>query len=291
MISSVRPSAKNALSGSGLRFSNGSTTIDASSAGWRGGGCGAAQVRALGAQVHAQVGGRLVAQRAVLLEQLVDEALEVGGHRPALSAHRRGRCLGRGSRPAPRPPSRRGTAASRSPSRTAPRRARTGRCGHRAARRAPARATCRPAVPSVTRTRWPRHRRRRRVVVGDAARRASLAMPKSSSFSRAARGEEDVVGLDVAMDDALRVRALERVGQLECQWRRLAGTRRPTPAIAERAAARPRAAPSRGTVAPSARRRRRWCRCAGGSGRQWSSLPAQSACGAHRLNSVLWEGP
>ena len=40
---------------------------------------------------------------------------------------------------------------------------------------------------------------------------STLAMPKSSTFTRSV-GEEDVVGLEVAVDDALRVRGGETVG-------------------------------------------------------------------------------
>ncbi len=40
------------------------------------------------------------------------------------------------------------------------------------------------------------------------------AMPKSATFTDAVRQQEDVSGLDVAMDDALPVRVVERIEDL-----------------------------------------------------------------------------
>ena len=45
----------------------------------------------------------------------------------------------------------------------------------------------------------------------------SLARPKSSTFAWPRRGDEDVRRLDVAMDDALRMRGVERVGDLDAE--------------------------------------------------------------------------
>jgi hypothetical protein len=55
----------------------------------------------------------------------------------------------------------------------------------------------------------------------------SSASPSlKDSFSLSALGQEDVRGLDVAMDDALRVRRLQPVGNLNAQFENLIGSHR-----------------------------------------------------------------
>ena len=108
--------------------------------------------------------------------------------------------------------------AARWPSRRAPRRTRTGRCAHPVPRRAPAPATCRPPCRG-SRPGWStvlvgRLVSRRRADRGRLRSDVSLARPKSRILACAALGDEDVGRLDVAVDDALGVRGVQRVGDL-----------------------------------------------------------------------------
>ena len=85
----------------------------------------------------------------------------------------------------------------------------------RRARRAPARGSCRPRVPS-NRARVGRSRGRR-VAAGGASCRSSIRRLREAEVEHlddAVGPDHDVGGLQVAMDDALLVSGLERVGDL-----------------------------------------------------------------------------
>ena len=71
-----------------------------------------------------------------------------------------------------------------------------------------------------------------------------LGQPEVEHLRLAARGDEDVGGLDVAMDDALRVRRVERVGDLRWPGRAASSSGSGCPPIACLSVS-PRATPSR----------------------------------------------
>ena len=97
-----------------------------------------------------------------------------------------------------------------------------------------------------------------------------------------ALGDEDVRGLDVAVDDAALVRGVERVGDLDRRVEQTLERQRPAAdAVLQRL-------PARNSMAmngwPSVGRRcRRWCRCRGGSSAEAalaSRWKRSSACGS-----------
>ena len=223
------PSLKNALSASALRFRNGSTATDVGAAATtaahrpRVGVTGPLQLAQRALQVGADVGGVLVAQVAILLEQLVEDRDDRGGsagfrvlrrHRRAVQ-DRRPRCT-----PVVAPVKR--AAAGRHLVQHEPEREQIGALID-AARRAPARAPCRPAVPIVTPGPGQRRHRRRlaRLVVDQ------LGDAEVEHLHVAARGDDDVGRLQVAVDDAAGVRRVERVGELHAPLDHLLDRQRP----------------------------------------------------------------
>ena len=150
-------------------------------------------------------------------------------------------------RPAPAPR----TAAARRPSRTGCSRASRCRRGSTAG----AAALLRRHVQ-----RRAQHAAGPRLVRGLAVACASLAMPKSSSLTIGSAGarpvgtQEDVVGLEVAVDDALLVRGRQRARRPAGRSRARPACRRPAADALEVGApgSRPRAAPSRCSARPSA---------------------------------------
>ena len=228
-MSSVMPSRKYSSSLTPLRFSKYSTATDFSAglaprrrAGRDASACrrrARIEIAPKPHQIGLEVRGRLVAEVAVLLERLVEHAaelrrqrrIELGGRRADRDSGWRRRRL---------PTCRPGRAGRPWPSDRAPRRARRGRCGRRSAARAPAPATCSVTVPIarararqiVARAPSSRPRARRR-----AARRRAVELGEAEveDLHLAARVDEDVGRLDVAMNDALGVRRFERVGDLD----------------------------------------------------------------------------
>ena len=114
--------------------------------------------------------------------------------------------------------------AAPSPSRRAPRRTRTGRCARRAPRRAPARATCRPPCrapcPGWSGARSADDRRSACDTLGRARASApSLARPKSRILACPRSVTKMFAGLMSRWTMPLRVRGLERVGDLRSRAR------------------------------------------------------------------------
>ena len=181
-----------------------------------------------------------------------------------------------------------GTAWRRWPSRRALRRRKTNRCGHPVPWPAPARATCRNRAQRDARTGQFLLRGRGRHGVGgsDFTGRSSgihhFCQAEIEDFGMTALGHEDVRGLDVAVDDALGVSGVERVGNLDAQVRieSMSMGRPPMRRFSVR--------PSSNSMAMKDRRlrcsrRRRWCRCWDGSGRTPPAPRAGNVPGPARL--------
>ena len=133
-----------------------------------------------------------------------------------------------------------------------------------------------------------------RVSVSPPATLTARAMPKSATSARPL-GEEDVLGLDVAMDDALRVRERQRLGDL---LRRCRSHRRSAAASRDRAGRA--ATPLRRTAScstacrpPSPSRAPR--RCSGGCSvrptsisRRKRSAPSEAASSGFSTLTATW---
>ena len=139
-------------------------------------------------------------------------------------------------------------ALAASASRRARHRARGGRSGDRRRVRAPARATCSPLCPRSSPGRSFGERGGSWVSLPLAADADQRARPKSRIFTRPSRGQEHVLGLEVAVNDALLVRGGEAVRDLGGDLERLARRQRARRAAA-RGASLPPAAPSPRTAA------------------------------------------
>ncbi len=162
------------------------------------------------------------------------------------------------------------TGARRSASRTGRSRGCRGPSGHpRSTRHPPARGSCRRACPPPCPCR-------------SAAQRPAAcnarAMPKSAT-SAWPSAEQDVLGLDVAVHDALAVRVVQRVGHLAGDLQRVVErqlTLAPQP-VPE--ATRPPRRASCTRAGRPLRRSRAPAGCAGAAGGRWSGSPAGSARG------------
>ena len=201
-----------------------------------------------GLQVCLQLRGGLVAPPAILFERLANNPFEFRRHvRVQDSAGAAARDSGwRRTRPRSWRP---GTCARRWPSRRARRRRRRDPSGRRGLHRVPARATCtqpcraRSLCSCVTGSSAPRVAAA--VSSGSSSAGASaLARPKSRILAWPRGRDEDVGRLDVAVQDALRVRGVERVRDLDGEIEHRADRQRDGPRSCDRASAR-RAAPSR----------------------------------------------
>ena len=116
---------------------------------------------------------------------------------------------------------------------------------------------------------------------------ADLRQPEIQNLGVAALGDENVGGLDVAVDDAFGVGGIERVGNLDGQRQNQLGFQRtPGDAVLQRQPIQKLHGDEGSPVA--ARRFRRWCRCWDDSGRTRPGLRAESgprACGSLATSS------
>ena len=187
----------------------------------------------------------LVAQVAILLQRLVDDLVPASaGGRDSGAPAATGVSLQ--NRVENRPPRcRRERAACRSPFRRAPRRRKTDPCAHPVPCPAPAPATCRPPCPAPCPD-WSGVARPSSACVScacdDSSRLAGddLGQTEVENLGVAALSDEDVGGLDVAMDDAFGVRRIQRIGDLDGERQQS----RPAPAAGRRSGASA-SAPSR----------------------------------------------
>ena len=141
-----------------------------------------------------------------------------------------------------------------------------------AARRATAPATC------TRRCRRPR-RRSRDAAVAERLGEAEVGEEGAVAF------EQDVVGLDVAVDDAGGVGGVERVGDLAEQGDRLGRRQRPVARRSACAGRRPRPAASRRSARRPPRERRRPAPPRGGRGGRRGATRAGSARGSPRRSA------
>ena len=158
------------------------------------------------------------------------------------------------------------------------------RCACRPVCRAPARATCRPPCRGSS----PICVIAGDVIVGEFATLADVAgrfqrlrQAEVEHLHRAVGAHLDVRRLQVAVDDALLVRGLERVGDLP-RDRQGVLERNRAARNALRQSPRPPPVPSPARRDPHSSRARKWPRCWGDSGRRASSPRARSAPGAPR---------
>ena len=105
----------------------------------------------------------------------------------------------------------------------------------------------------------------------NAPRSGLLREAEVEDFCLAARGDENVRGLDVAVDDPPRVGRIQRIGNLDAGFKQ----RFERHGTAGCKASGLRAAPSPGMAGRRARPRRRWCKCRGDSTRRRSGLRAE----------------
>ena len=164
-------------------------------------------------QVGLHLSGALVALGLVLLHRPADDVFQFSRNVGIQAARRSGLLVQHRIESGDDIRARR-TASSRYTFRRALRRTRRGRCADRAVRCGPAPEPCRPPCPGMTPTAVSESSIPVSVAVANLDSLVSLARPKSRTLACPCGGEEDVGGLDVAVNDALRMRGDQGLGHL-----------------------------------------------------------------------------
>ena len=166
-------------------------------------------------EVRADLAGVLIAKLPILFQALVDDALQFL-RQPGIQSSPPARARDSGCRRRSAPRCRRETVARQRPFRTT--RCRTSkRAGVKVLRSHLLGRHVRDRSKRAPRTRQAVDRRHGRRGVITAASCSDLGQPEIENLRVSARGNEEICRLDVAVDDAGRVRCFERVGDLDRQ--------------------------------------------------------------------------